>query len=237
MSLLIAIVSLLGTIAVFYTSKMFYKKYQKEWLTPILITPLVAIIILLLTGTSYKSYNAGAGILSNLLGPATVAFAVPIYKNFNLLKKHAFEIVLSIAVGSAVAITSSFIFAVFVGLNNELVHSIVPRSVTTPIAMDISNMIGGSPTLTAVFVMVTGILGSLIAPLVIKVCRFHRPSSRGLLLGMGAHGTGTSKAFEFGELEGTFASLAMIVAALISIVLSTTFFPAFEHLVINILLP
>jgi len=237
MSFLIAIVSLLGTIAVFYTSKMFYKKYQKEWLTPILITPLVAIIILLLTGTSYKSYNAGAGILSNLLGPATVAFAVPIYKNFNLLKKHAFEIVLSIAVGSAVAITSSFIFAVLVGLNNELVHSIVPRSVTTPIAMDISNMIGGSPTLTAVFVMVTGILGSLIAPLVIKVCRFHRPSSRGLLLGMGAHGTGTSKAFEFGELEGTFASLAMIVAALISIVLSTTFFPAFEHLVVNILLP
>ncbi|KOP72660.1 murein hydrolase effector protein [Lysinibacillus sp. FJAT-14745] len=237
MSLLIAIVSLLGTIAIFYTSKMFYKKYQKEWLTPILITPLMVIIILLLTGTSYKSYNAGASILSNLLGPATVAFAVPIYKNFNLLKKHAFEIFLSIAVGSAVAITSSFIFAVVVGLNNELVHSLVPRSVTTPIAMDISNMIGGSPTLTAVFVMVTGILGSLIAPIVIKVCRFHRPSSRGLLLGMGAHGTGTSKAFEFGELEGTFASLAMIVAALISIVLSTTFFPAFEHLVINILLP
>ncbi|MFJ8512418.1 LrgB family protein [Lysinibacillus xylanilyticus] len=237
MSFLIAIVSLLGTIAIFYTSKMFYKKYQNEWLTPILITPLVIIFILLLTGTSYKSYVAGTGILSNLLGPATVAFAVPIYRNFNLLKKHAFEIFLSIAVGSAVAITSSFTIAVVIGLNNELVHSLVPRSVTTPIAMDISNMIGGSPTLTAVFVMVTGILGSLIAPLVIKVCRFQRPSSRGLLLGMGAHGAGTSKAFEFGELEGTFASLAMIVAALISIVLSTTFFPAFEHLVVNILLP
>ncbi len=127
--------------------------------------------------------------------------------------------------------------ALVVGLNNELVHSLVPRSVTTPIAMDISNMIGGSPTLTAVFVMTTGILGSLLAPLIIKVFRFHRPSSRGLMLGMGAHGTGTSKAFEFGELEGTFASLAMIVAALISIVLSTTLFPAFEHLVVNILLP
>ncbi|KOS64787.1 LrgB family protein [Lysinibacillus agricola] len=237
MSFLIAILSLLGTIAIFYISKMFYKKYKKEWLTPILITPLVIIIILLLTGTSYKSFNAGANILTNLLGPATVAFAVPIYKNFNLLKKHAFEIFLSIAVGSAVAITSSFIIAVVVGLNDELVHSLVPRSVTTPIAMDISNMIGGSPTLTAVFVMATGILGSLIAPLVIKVCRFHRPSSRGLMLGMGAHGTGTSKAFEFGELEGTFASLAMIVAALISIVLTTTFFPALEHLVVNILLP
>ncbi|MGE7940567.1 LrgB family protein [Lysinibacillus xylanilyticus] len=237
MSFLIAVVSLIGTIAVFYSSKMFYKKYKKEWLTPVLITPLVIIIVLLLSGTSYKSYNAGANILTNLLGPATVAFAVPIYKNFNLLKKHAFEIFLSIAVGSAVAITSSYIIAVVVGLNDELVHSLVPRSVTTPIAMDISNMIGGSPTLTAVFVMITGILGSLLAPIVIKVCRFHRPSSRGLMLGMGAHGAGTSKAFEFGELEGTFASLAMVVAALISIVLSTTFFPAFEHLVVNSLLP
>lgn len=237
MSFLIAVVSLIGTIAVFYSSKMFYKKYKKEWLTPVLITPIVIIIVLLLSDTSYKSYNAGANILTNLLGPATVAFAVPIYKNFNLLKKHAFEIFLSIAVGSAVAITSSYIIAVVVGLNDELVHSLVPRSVTTPIAMDISNMIGGSPTLTAVFVMITGILGSLLAPFVIKICRFHRPSSRGLMLGMGAHGAGTSKAFEFGELEGTFASLAMVVAGLISIVLSTTFFPAFEHLVVNILLP
>ncbi|MGY4796863.1 LrgB family protein [Lysinibacillus fusiformis] len=237
MTLLIAIVSLLGTIAIFYICKMFYKKYKKEWLTPMLITPLVIIGILLLTGIPYKSYNSGANILTNLLGPATVAFAVPIYKNVNLLKKHAFEIFISIAVGSAVAIVSSFMMALVVGLNDELVHSLVPRSVTTPIAMDISNMIGGSPTLTAVFVMTTGILGSLLAPIVIKVCRFHRPSSRGLMLGMGAHGTGTSKAFEIGELEGTFASLAMIVAALISIVLSTTIFPVFEHLVINILLP
>lgn len=237
MTLLIAIVSLLGTVAIFYICKMFYKKYKKEWLTPMLITPLVIIGILLLTGISYKSYNSGASVLTNLLGPATVAFAVPIYKNVNLLKKHAFEIFISIAVGSAVAIVSSFMMALLVGLNDELVHSLVPRSVTTPIAMDISNMIGGSPTLTAVFVMTTGILGSLLAPIVIKVCRFHRPSSRGLMLGMGAHGTGTSKAFEFGELEGTFASLAMIVAALISIILSTTIFPVFEHLVINILLP
>lgn len=237
MTLLIAIVSLLGTVAIFNICKMFYKKYKKEWLTPMLITPLVIIGILLLTGVSYKSYNAGANVLTNLLGPATVAFAVPIYKNVNLLKKHAFEIFISIAVGSAVAIVSSFMMALLVGLNDELVHSLVPRSVTTPIAMDISNMIGGSPTLTAVFVMTTGILGSLLAPIVIKICRFHRPSSRGLMLGMGAHGTGTSKAFEFGELEGTFASLAMIVAALISIVLSTTIFPVFEHLVINILLP
>lgn len=237
MTFVIAVISLLGTIATFYACKALYQKFQKEWLTPILITPLVIIIVLLVTGTSYASYNAGANILSNLLGPATVAFAVPIYKNVQLLKKHAFEIIVSIAVGSAVAIASSYMIALVVGLNNELVHSLVPRSVTTPIAMDISNMIGGSPTLTAVFVMTTGILASLLAPIVMRLCQFKKPSARGLMLGMGAHGTGTSKAFEMGELEGTFASLAMIVAALISIVLSTTFFPVLEHVVMNILLP
>ncbi len=237
MNIVIAVISLLGTIVIFYACKALYQKFRKEWLTPILISPLVIILLLLVTGTSYESYNAGADILSNLLGTATVAFAVPIYKNFDLLKKHAFEIVLSIAIGSAVAIASSFIIALVVGLNDELVHSLVPRSVTTPIAMDISNMIGGSPTLTAVFVMTTGILASLLAPIVMRICRFQKPSARGLMLGMGAHGTGTSKAFELGELEGTFASLAMIVAALISIVLSATFFPVLEHFVMNILLP
>lgn len=237
MNYLVAVVSLLGTIAIFYCSKFIYVKFGKAWLTPMLLTPIVVILILLVTDTSYEKYNTGGNILTNLLGPATVAFAVPIYKNKALLKKHAIEIVISITVGSTVAITSSFLLALCMGLNNELTHSLVPRSVTTPIAMDISTMIGGSPTLTAVFVMTTGILGGLLAPILIRACHFNTPSAKGLMLGMGAHGTGTSKAFEFGELEGTFSSLAMVVAALISIVLSTTFFPVFEQLVMNSLLP
>lgn len=237
MTFFIAVVSLLGTIAIFYGSKFIYVKFGKAWLTPMLLTPIVVIMILLVTGTPYEKYYAGGNLLTNLLGPATVAFAVPIYKNKALLKKHAIEIIVSITVGSTVAITSSFSLALLMGLNNELTHSLVPRSVTTPIAMDISTMIGGSPTLTAVFVMTTGILGGLLAPMLIRSCHFNTPSAKGLMLGMGAHGTGTSKAFEFGELEGTFSSLAMVVAALISIVLSTTFFPVFEQLVMNSLLP
>lgn len=237
MTFLIAFISLLGTIAIFYGSKTIYAKFGFAWLSPIILTPVVVILILLVTGTPYEKYNAGGSILSNLLGPATVAFAVPIYKNFVLLKKYAIEIIVSITVGSAVAITSSFLLALLVGLNEELTHSLVPRSVTTPIAMDISTMIGGSPTLTAIFVMTTGILGGLLAPMLIQTCHFNTPSAKGLMLGMGAHGTGTSKAFEFGELEGTFSSIAMVVAALISIVLSTTLFPVFEQLVMSSLLP
>ncbi|KOS67665.1 LrgB [Lysinibacillus contaminans] len=237
MTFLIAFISLLGTIAIFYGSKTIYAKFGFAWLSPIILTPVVVILILLVTGTPYEKYNAGGSILSNLLGPATVAFAVPIYKNFVLLKKYAIEIMVSITVGSAVAITSSFLLALLVGLNEELTHSLVPRSVTTPIAMDISTMIGGSPTLTAIFVMTTGILGGLLAPMLIRTCHFNTPSAKGLMLGMGAHGTGTSKAFEFGELEGTFSSIAMVVAALISIVLSTTLFPVFEQFVMSSLLP
>lgn len=237
MTFLVGIISLLGTIAIFYGSKIIYVKFGKAWLTPMILTPIVVILLLLITDTPYEKYNAGGSILTNLLGPATVAFAVPIYKNFALLKKHAIEIIVSITIGSAVALTSSFLLALLVGLNDELTHSLVPRSVTTPIAMDISTMIGGSPTLTAIFVMTTGILGGLLAPMIIRVCQFNTPSAKGLMLGMGAHGTGTSKAFEFGELEGTFSSLAMVVAALISIVLSTTLFPVFEQLVMNSLLP
>ncbi|MFJ7950283.1 LrgB family protein [Lysinibacillus sp. NPDC096418] len=237
MNFLVAVVSLLGTIAIFYGSKIIYVKFGKAWLTPLLLTPIIVILILLITDTSYEKYNAGGTILTHLLGPATVAFAVPIYKNIALLKKHAMVIIVSITVGSTVAITSSFLLALLVGLNDELTHSLVPRSVTTPIAMDISTMIGGSPTLTAVFVMTTGILGSLLAPLLIRTCRLNTPSAKGLMLGMGAHGTGTSKAFEFGELEGTFSSIAMVVAALISIVLSATIFPVFEQFVMNSLLP
>lgn len=229
---MMAFLALIGTIIIFYTSKKIYARYAKIWLSPLLICPLILVVILLLTGVDYEQYNSGATWLSKLLGPATVAFAVPMYKNYALLKRNAKAIFASLITGSVVAIASSFILAVLAGLNNEMVNSLVPRSITTPIAMDISNIIGGEPTMTAVFVIVTGLTGSIVGPLVIRWFRFKQAASKGLLLGMGAHGCGTSKAFEFGEREGTFSSLAMIVAALVSIVLSETFFPYLERILL-----
>jgi len=224
---------LIGTIVIFYASKWLYARYDKIWLSPLLICPLILVIILLTTDTSYAQYNSGAGILSTLLGPATVAFAVPMYKNYALLKKNALAIFASLLVGCIVAIVSSLLLALIAGLNNDLINSLVPRSITTPIAMDISTIIGGDPTMTAVFVIVTGLTGSIVGPIVIRTFRFRRAASKGLLLGMGAHGCGTSKAFEFGELEGTFSSLAMIVAALVSIILSETFFPYLSKILLS----
>lgn len=230
---LVGFISLIGTIIIFLLSKKVYQKMNWIILSPLLICPLIVIALLLFTHTSYNDYNSGATWLSKLLGPATVAFAVPIYKNFPLLKEHAKAIGASLVTGSAVAIISSFLFAMWIGLSNDMVNSLVPRSITTPIAMDISEIIGGEPTMTAVFVIVTGLTGSIIGPLVIKYIRIRTSAAKGLLLGMGAHGCGTSKAFELGELEGTYSSLAMIIAALISIVLSDTFFPVLQHYLVG----
>ncbi|WP_010299886.1 LrgB family protein, partial [Kurthia senegalensis] len=202
-------------------------------LSPLLTCPIIIIILLFIFNVDYAQYNGGAEWLSKLLGPATVAFAVPMYKNYAILKKNAVAILTSLVTGSIVAIVSSFLFALFAGLNKEMINSLVPKSITTPIAMDISTMIGGEPTMTAVFVIVTGLTGSVVGPIVIHYMHFKQAASKGLLLGMGAHGAGTSKAFEFGEKEGTFSSLAMVVAALVSIILSETFFPIFSKFIIS----
>ncbi|MED1203669.1 LrgB family protein [Heyndrickxia acidicola] len=225
---LLPIASLILTAAIFVLCKKLYKKRKSLLLTPILICPLILIIMLLISHTSYSTYNSGAQWLTKLLGPATVAFAVPMYKHYQLLKKHVVEIIISLIVGSLTAIASSFLFAVWVKLSPSLINSLVPRSITTPIAMDISKTIGGVPTLTAVFVIVTGLAGTVVGPLLIRLIGIRSSTAKGLLLGMGAHGAGTSKAFEMGELEGTFASLAMVVAAIISIILAYTFFPVLQ---------
>ncbi|SFD45735.1 LrgB-like family protein [Bacillus sp. OV194] len=153
-------------------------------------------------------------------------FAVPLYKHLNVVKKHFIEIVCSLTVGSAVAIISSFVYAIWMQLGDSLSNSLVPRSVTTPVAMDISKMIGGVPTMTAVFIIITSVVGGMMGTTIIRTLKIEEPTSKGLMLGMSALGAGIAKGFEIGELEGTFASLAMITAAIISIILAFTIFPA-----------
>ena len=219
-------VSIFITYLIYEISKKSYARWKWIVLSPILISPIVIIVLLILSHTSYHDYYSGAKWLSYLLGPATVAFALPMHKHFQLLKRHLFEIIVSITVGSAVAVLSSFLYAVWMHLGTSLTNSLVPRSITTPVAMDISKTIGGVPTLTAVFVIITGITGTIVGPALIRLLKIEKSTAKGLMLGMSAHGAGTSKAFEIGELEGTFASLAMIIAAVITIILSFTIFPA-----------
>ncbi|MGD7010132.1 LrgB family protein [Metabacillus sp. 84] len=213
------------TFIVYKLSQWFYKKVKFPLLHPLLISPVILIGLIRLLEVSASEYTDLSVLLTPMLGPATVAFAVPIYKHAHLLKKYMAEIFLSVATGSVAAIVTSFILAIWVHLNGEWILSILPRSITTPIAIEVSREIGGLPALTTAFVIVTGIIGGMIGPSIIKWMSIKTPVAKGLMLGMAAHGVGTSKAMEYGELEGTFSSLSMILAGFLTIFLGYSLIP------------
>ncbi|ULL13124.1 LrgB family protein [Paenibacillus sp. H1-7] len=215
--MIIGALSFLATVIIYIAAKRLHRFKPSLLLSPIIVTPAVLVILLLATGTSFESYNTGAHWLSDMLQPATIAFAIPLSKHFALIKKHAAEILVSVLSGSAVAVASSVWMARALRLNDQLAFSLLPHSVTTPIAMNVSQSIGGIPTITAVAVMMTGIFGSIIGPYVIRMCNIRGDIARGVLLGTSAHGAGTSKAFEFSSVSGTVSSISMILAAVITL--------------------
>ncbi|MFE1630937.1 CidB/LrgB family autolysis modulator [Brevibacillus reuszeri] len=215
------ILGFLFTIFVYLIAKRLYRFKRTLLFSPLLFTPIVLVIVLLCTHTSYDTYNAGGKWLAYMLQPATIAFAVPLYKYYPLLKKHAAQILISVVAGSAVAVVSSALLALLLHVDHQVLFSLLPRSITTPIAMNVSEMIGGVPSITAVLVLITGLLGSVIGPYIISYLRISDDIARGVLLGTSAHGAGTSKAFELSPISGTVSSISMILAALVTQLVAT----------------
>ena len=216
-----SILGFLFTIFVYLIAKRLYRFKRTLLFSPLLFTPIVLVIVLLCTHTSYDTYNAGGKWLAYMLQPATIAFAVPLYKYYPLLKKHAAQILISVVAGSAVAVVSSALLALLLHVDHQVLYSLLPRSITTPIAMNVSEMIGGVPSITAVLVLITGLLGSVIGPYIISYLRISDDIARGVLLGTSAHGAGTSKAFELSPISGTVSSISMILAALVTQLVAT----------------
>lgn len=208
------------TLGAYLVCRAIYRRKPWVWLNPILTTVVVIVAWLVIGHISYADYAQGAQWYTRLLQPATVAFAVPLYRHRTLLRRHAFSIMAGVLVGSTVAVVSSFSFAQWLHLDPSVITSLVPRSVTTPIAMDISRVIGGVPVMTAVFVIITGMLGSLIGPLMVRWLRLRSGVAKGALFGVAAHGIGTARALELGVQEGTVSSLTMILAGLSTVVLA-----------------
>ena len=229
MNISVPLINFLLTAVVYLISKKLYKRWKVFLLSPLLVSPLVLITCLLLTHTSYESYASGTHVLIDLLKPTTVAFAIPIYKHLTLLQKHATEIIISVLIGSLLAFTSSILFARLFGLDLPMMTNLAPRSVTTPIAISITEKIGGVASLTAACVIATAVLGMFIGPLLIRLLSIRTSIAKGVMLGMGANGGGISKAFEFGPVEGTVSSLSMIAAA----VASLAFAPITYQLIVN----
>lgn len=219
------IICTLGTFFIYQLSKKINRKLSLPLMNPLVISLIVLFGLLYLTGIPANDYIVNTQWITHMLGPATVAFAIPIYKHFHLLKKYMGIIVVSITSGTLVAILSSYVLAFMGRLQPDLLVSLLPRSITTPIAIEISSEIGGLPSLTTIFVIITGIIGGSIGPSIIKWFSIKSPVARGLALGMGAHGSGTAAAMEYGEKEATFSMIAIIFAAWITLIWVNSLIP------------
>lgn len=214
--MIIPAVSIIVTVIIYMLSSRLYRAYRHMLLSPLIVTPLILVVLLSVTHTNFESYNAGAHWLSDMLQPATIAFAIPLSKHFDLIKKNAAQILISVLTGSTMAVASSLWIAEVLRLEDQLIYSLIPHSSTTPIAMTVSQSIGGIPTITAVAVIITGIFGSIVGPYIIRILNIRNDIAKGVLFGTSAHGAGTSKAFEFSSISGTVSSISMILTAMIT---------------------
>lgn len=198
------------TVAVYAAAHWLHQRaHARAILNPVLIAVAVIVVILLLTGTSYETYFDGAQFAHFLLGPATVALAVPLYAQLGKLRRLAVPVGVSLLAGSITAIVSAGAICWALGASRQTILSILPKSATTPIAMGVSEGLGGLPSLTAVLVILTGILGAVAGTAVLDALRVRDEAARGFALGVASHGIGTARAFQVSEETGAFAGLAM----------------------------
>ena len=176
---------------------------------PVLIAVTVLVLFLTLTATSYETYFEGAKFVHFLLGPATVALAIPLYMQLHRVRAMLLPVVVGLLVGSLTAAISAVLVGRLFGASLSTQLSLAPKSVTTPIAMGIAERIGGIPSLTAVLVIITGILGAVGARYVFDAMKLRDPAIRGFAIGVASHGIGTARAFQVNEQSGAFAALAM----------------------------
>lgn len=186
---------------------------------PVLIAVAILVALLTAAGVSYQTYFAGAQFVHFLLGPATVALAVPLYRQLARLRQAWFAVLTGLLVGSAVAAGSAIAIARALGVSPGIVASLAPKSVTAPVAMAVSQKLGGAPSLTAVVVMLTGVLGAMLGPPLLDLLRVRDPAARGLAMGVASHGIGTARALQESETAGAFSGLAMGLNALATSIL------------------
>jgi predicted murein hydrolase (TIGR00659 family) len=183
---------------------------------PVALSVAFLVGLLWLTGTPYQTYFDGAQFVHFLLGPATVALAVPLYANLGTLKKNLVPVLGALLAGSLVAALSAVGIGWLLGADRVTLLSMAPKSVTTPIAMGIAEKLGGLPSLTAVLVVCTGIVGAVLARGTLNLLRIHDHAVRGFAVGVAAHGIGTARAFQVSETMGAFAGLGMGLNGLLS---------------------
>ncbi|WP_191485642.1 LrgB family protein [Pseudomonas sp. FEN] len=205
------------TLVAYVSSRWLYGRTGRYLLSPLILVPFVLLAVAIPLHTAYAEYSRDTHWLMLILGPVTVAFAVPIWQQRQMLVRYGPALLLGMLVGSAASIGSSYGLARALSLDNSLTLSLVPRSITTPFAMPLARDLGGVPELTAVFVMLTGVFGALLGGLLLKWLPLRSSLARGALFGVGAHGAGVSRAREVGGEEGSVAGLVMVLTGLLNL--------------------
>lgn len=204
------------TIIIYYLAVLLKNKAKKSILNPLLITTIIIVIILLIFNIKYETYNIGAKYISYFLTPTTVCLAVPLYKQIKVLKKSILGILSGIIAG---VLANAFVIAIFVKcfkMDNILGTSLLSKSITAPIAIGVTDELGGISSITVFAVILSGIIGAVIAPIIFKLLRIKSPVAQGLACGTAAHGSGTTTALELGEIQGAISGLAIIITGLIT---------------------
>lgn len=205
------------TIITYIIGLEIYKKFKLPILNPILIALIIIIPILLYFKIPVETYKKGGDLISFFLGPATVVLAVPLYKKIDLLKQHFVPILGGVVVGVLTSILSCILIGKALGLDLSLIKSSLPKSLTTPIAIELSKQVEGIVPITIVMVMITGITGAVLAPFICKMFKIENKIAKGIAIGTASHAVGTSRAIEMGEIEGAMSGLAIGVAGILTV--------------------
>lgn len=211
------------SLAAYEAGLLLKRKFKLSILNPLLIGTACVIAVLLLLKVEYKHYYESAKYISYLLTPATVCLAVPLYQQVTLLKKNLKAVAGGIAAGVLTSLLSVLLLSWLFALNHEQYVTLLPKSITTAIGMGVSKELGGIETITVAVIIITGILGNMLAEFICKIFKIHEPVAKGLAIGTASHAIGTTKAMEMGEIEGAMSSLAIVVAGLMTVLGASVF--------------
>lgn len=196
------------------------KKTKLLFLNPLMIAIIIIILLLLITKIDIRQYQVGGDIINMFLGPATVVLAVPLYQQIHSLKNYFVPIILGILIGIVTGLVSTMLCCILAKFEPQIIASLLPKSITTPIGMEVSSQLGGVQAITVLTILVTGIFGAVIADIVFKVFKIQHPIARGISLGTSAHAIGTTKALQLGKIEGAMSSLAIGVSGVATVFLA-----------------
>ncbi|MBU3804223.1 MAG: LrgB family protein [Candidatus Cellulosilyticum pullistercoris] len=211
------------SILTYELGRLLKKKFKLAIFNPVLISIISVILLLLFFDVDYTSYNEGAKYLSYLLTPATVCLAIPLYEQLELLRENAKAIIIGLVSGVITSLVCVLVLSLLFHLDHQAYVTLLPKSITTAIGMGVSEEMGGMVTITVAVIIITGVLGNMIAESICKIFRIEEPIAKGIAIGSSAHAIGTAKALEMGEIEGAMSSLSIVVAGLLTVIGASIF--------------